>query len=59
MAWLLAAANHVEMIESLLLANYPLTRIQLDAMWAYVGHKGEKADMPKRPIEVPFGAAPL
>jgi len=31
-AWLREAANHVEVIESLLLANYPLTRVQLDAM---------------------------
>ena len=45
--WLLKAANHVEEIEALLLANYPLTRVQLDAMWTYVGHKGEKADVPK------------
>jgi transposase-like protein len=57
MAWLREAATHVEMIESLLLANYHLTRVQLDAMWAYVGHKGEKADMPKSLIEAPSGAA--
>jgi transposase-like protein len=47
MDWLRKAANHVEEIEALLLANYPLTRVQLDAMWTYVGHKGEKADVPK------------
>jgi transposase-like protein len=56
-AWLRAAANHVEEIESLLLANYPLTRVQLDAMWTYVGHKGEKADIPKRLIGAASGEA--
>ena len=40
--WLREAANHAEEIEALLLANYKLPRVQLDAMWTYVGHKGEK-----------------
>src|SRR3954470_2742158 len=42
LAWLSVAAEHVERIEALLLANYRLTRVQLDAMWTYVGNKGEK-----------------
>ena len=42
MAWLRIAAAHVEQIEALLLANYKLTRAQLDAMWASVGNTGEK-----------------
>ncbi len=37
-----AAAEHVEDIEALLLAHYHLPRAQLDALWTYVGHKGEK-----------------
>jgi transposase-like protein len=56
-AWLREAASHVEEIESLLLANYSLTRVQLDAMWAYVGHKGEKAGIPKRLIGAVSGEA--
>jgi len=40
--WLREAANHAEEIEALLLRNYKLTRVQLDAMWTYVDHKGEK-----------------
>jgi hypothetical protein len=28
-----------------------LTRVQLDAMWIYVGHKGEKATILKNQIE--------
>jgi transposase-like protein len=47
LAWLRIAAAHVEQIEALLLANYRFTRAQLDAMWAYVGNKGEKGAMPK------------
>ncbi len=41
--WLLKAANHIEEIETLLMSKHHLTRVQLDAMWTYVGHKGEKA----------------
>jgi transposase-like protein len=55
--WLREASNHVEEIESLLLANYPLSRVQLDAMWTYVGHKGEKVDVPKRMIGAVSGEA--
>ena len=40
--WLRAAAKHAESIEEKLLATYQLERGQLDALWAYVGHKGEK-----------------
>jgi hypothetical protein len=40
--WLREAANYVEEIEALLLANHHLTRVQLDAIWTYVGHKGKK-----------------
>lgn len=57
MDWLYEAANHVEEIEALLLANYPLTRIQLDAMWTYVGHKGEKVVIPKKMIAGASGEA--
>jgi transposase-like protein len=57
MAWLCLAAAHVERIEALLLANYKLTRAQLDAMWAYVGNKGEKGAMPKPMSAARFGVA--
>ena len=57
MDWLREAANHVEVIEALLLANHHLTRVQLDAMWTYVGHKGEKVDISKNLIEAASGAA--
>lgn len=57
MAWLQLAAEHVERIEALLRANYHLTRAQLDAMWTYVGNKGEKGAMPKPLSVAPSGAA--
>jgi transposase-like protein len=59
MDWLRKAANHVEEIEALLLANHHLTRVQLDAMWTYVGHKGEKATIPRNLIEVHSGGVLL
>jgi hypothetical protein len=46
--WLREAAHHVSQIEALLLANYQLERGQLDAMWSYVGNKGEKKITQKR-----------
>src|SRR5215471_14568685 len=57
MAWLHFAAAHVERIEALLLANYKLSRAQLDAMWTYVGNKGEKGAMPKSTSAARSGAA--
>jgi transposase-like protein len=59
MAWLRKAAHHVEEIEMLLITNHHLTRVQLDAMWTYVGHKGEKATILKNPIEEHSGEAQL
>ena len=53
--WLEVAAQHVEQIEALLLANYQLSRAQLDALWTYVGHKGEKGGTSKKMNRAPFG----
>jgi transposase-like protein len=53
--WLREAANHVEQIEALLLANYRLTRAQLDALWTYVGHKGAKGGVLRRMSVAPSG----
>jgi transposase-like protein len=54
--WLQEAARHVEEIEALLIANYRLTRAQLDAMWTYVGNKGKKGVTRKKTSEGPSGA---
>ena len=47
----------MSLIEALLLVNYKLTRAQLDAMWTYVGNKGEKGAMPKPTSAALSGAA--
>ncbi len=40
--WLRDAAKHAQAIEAELLKEYRIERGQLDAMWSYVGNKGEK-----------------
>ncbi|MGQ9467403.1 MAG: transposase [Anaerolineae bacterium] len=40
--WLRAAAAHAEVMEEELLRRYRMERGQLDSLWAYVGHRGEK-----------------
>ena len=57
MAWLHIAAAHVERTCALLRANYKLSRAQLDAMWVYVGTKGEKGARLKPTNLAPSGAA--
>ncbi len=57
--WLREAARQVEAIEALLLANYPLTRAQLDALWTHVGHKGEKGGIQRKMTVAPSGEGSL
>lgn len=40
--WIREAGKHAEKIEVVLLSEYRLSRGQIDGLWAYVGHKGEK-----------------
>lgn len=40
--WIREAGEHAERIEAVLFADYHLSRGQIDGLWAYVGHKGEK-----------------
>lgn len=42
LAWLRRAALHAEALEERLLRDYKLSRVQIDGLWAYVGHKGPK-----------------
>ena len=48
LAWLRAAAQHSEQLEEVLMADFRVERAQLDALWSYVGNKGEKKAIPKR-----------
>lgn len=56
LAYLERAAAHVETIEALLQRSHKVTRVQLDALWAFVGHKGEKGGVLKRKSVAPSGA---
>lgn len=40
--WLREAAQHAEVIEAVLMAEFRIQGGQLDAIWTYVGHKGAK-----------------
>jgi transposase-like protein len=57
LSWLREAAQHAAQVEALLMQNYQVTHAQIDALWTYVGHKGQKGAMPKAPKRVPSGAA--
>lgn len=41
-AWIREAGHHAEKLEAVLLADYQVSRGQIDGLWAYVGHKGAK-----------------
>jgi transposase-like protein len=56
LAWLREAAQQVEAVEAVLLADYRMTRGQLDGLWAYVGNKGEKTTTQKPPPPASSGA---
>ena len=59
LSWLSEAAQHAEQVEALLLARHRLSRVQLDALWTYVGRKGEKGGAPRNRSGVTSGAARL
>ena len=40
--WLREAARHSEALEDVLLADYELSKAQVDGLWTYVGNKGQK-----------------
>ena len=40
--WIREAGRHAAEVEEVLLAEYHLTRGQIDGLWTYVGNKGEK-----------------
>jgi hypothetical protein len=48
LGWLREAAQHAGAVEEVLLKDFRIKRGQLDGLWAYVRHKGEKKDTPKR-----------
>lgn len=42
LGWLREAARHAEQVEAVLMKDFQIKRGQLDALWAYVGNKGQK-----------------
>ena len=55
-AWLEQVVPQMEHIEQVLLRDHQVSRAQLDALWTYVGHKGEKKGFQKRTNVAPSGA---
>lgn len=56
--WLREAATQVSQLEAVLMADYRITRGQLDGLWAYVGNKGEKRTIPKPKRRASSGVRP-
>ncbi len=54
MKWLEKASAHVKQFERLV-RKKKLSRVQFDALWTYVGHKGEKGAELKKMQEELFG----
>lgn len=57
LGWLREAAEHAEQVEAILMKNYEVSQAQIDGMWAYVGHKGQKGVIPKAKRPESSGAA--
>lgn len=57
LTWLREAAAHAEQVEAVLMHNYQVSQAQIDGLWAYVGHKGQKGATPKASNAASSGAA--
>jgi transposase-like protein len=55
--WLREAAGHAEAVEDVLLADYELSKAQVDGLWTYVGNKGQKGATKRARIPESSGAA--
>jgi transposase-like protein len=53
--WLERARDHLERFESHIMKGLKLTRVQIDALWTFVGHKGEKGGRMKKKKKGHFG----
>ena len=54
-SWLEKAEEQVKQVEEYLVIPYKLSRIQADALWSFVVHKGEKGGNQKKRKKEPFG----
>ncbi len=57
LAWLREAAQHAEQVEAVLMSDYRVSRAQIDALWTYVGHKGQKGAIQRAKKQASSGAA--
>ena len=55
LSWLREAAQHAAEVEARLLQDYQVTHAQIDALWTYVGHKGQKGAILKATRPAPSG----
>src|SRR3954447_9511528 len=56
LSWLRQAARHSEALEEVLLADYELSKAQIDGLWTYVRHKGQKGATRRAHRQVSSGA---
>lgn len=59
LAWLREAADHADQVEESLMADFRVQRGQLDALWSYVGNKGEKRAILKPSTVASSGEQPI
>ena len=59
LSWLREAARHAEAVEEVLLADYELSKAQVDGLWAYVRHKGQKGATKRARMPESSGAVRL
>lgn len=56
--WLREAAQHAEAVEDVLLADYELSKAQVDGLWAYVGNRGQKGAIKRARTAESSGVVP-
>jgi hypothetical protein len=53
--WIKLVQSHIKQFEEYLVKEHTFSQAQLDALWTYVGHKGEKGGELKKIQEELFG----
>jgi hypothetical protein len=49
------AKYHIHQFEEYIVKNHKLSEVQLDALWTYIGHKGEKGGEMRKTQKALFG----
>jgi len=57
LSWLRQGAQHSEAVEEVLMSDYQLSKAQVDGLWTYVGHKGQKGATKRARIPESSGVA--